>query len=182
MTSLADETSDAGKAYRALKSTFDQARTMFSDGSAILLADELDIKESEDWNTVRMANLATFCASVLGAGDVNMQEAHERFLLPSLYAHGVPSASLGKVYVSVKTQAFVQDLKEANAGEVDAVQLLSKYFPDDLEEELRERMDSSLQSALQVEEFLAQISTRKESIRNDLADEGRRGREISLNA
>ncbi len=175
IASITDRDSETGKTYRALKATFDHARRIFSDTSAILLPDELDIKELGDQETIQIANMATICASVLEAGDVPLLEAHDHFLMAFLPESGAMSEELSRLFLRLKMQTCVSELsqEQQEQDEDSRAKFVERIFPEDLEEQLKLLHSESALSEHELV-FLTQARASKSSLLSDLTSDDTR--------
>lgn len=127
-TLLGDAESEFARSYQILGDMFVPARKVFLDGSPLLNADELDITDSEDRETIRMANLATTSASVFGKNDVLLQDIHDSFLAIFVPEDSSFNEPLADLFVSFKTQAFLKDTAGHDRGTQHFSDAVEKYF------------------------------------------------------
>ncbi|EJT79327.1 hypothetical protein GGTG_04412 [Gaeumannomyces tritici R3-111a-1] len=160
--------SEMGKAYKALSATFKQARRMFSDTSSILHPDELEIKESGDLETIQMTNMATICSTIFESDDASLAEAHDAFLRTFVPEYGPLSDELIKLFLSLKTQAFLRACPE-NVEEGRMREILAGFFPADAEAPLKQlHPDLPLTQTEKV--FVSASTKRGERFGNEIRD------------
>ncbi|KAK1761076.1 telomere repeat binding factor-domain-containing protein [Echria macrotheca] len=134
---LADHESHFSKDYERLVNMFFTARKVFSD-SPLFFPDDLGITDLDDRETIRMANLASTAASVFGANDVAMLDVHKSFLNIFLPEDGGYRASLTDLLVGLKTQVFMDSLRDVEEAEHVAA-LVDEFFPVDSNDLLGQR-------------------------------------------
>ncbi len=135
---LADKETEYWKTYETLRSMFGPTRKAFSDSALLLSCDELDISDSEDRETIRMANLATVGLSVYDTQSVPLTEIHDQFLSIFVSELGEYKESLTDFYLGLKTQAFLMAKQDLAEGQT-VSGLLDQYFPVDFEDSIKER-------------------------------------------
>lgn len=168
VAAIRSSNSEIGKAYKALSATFKQARRMFSETSTILHPDELEIKESGDLETIQMANMATICSTIFESDDASLAEAHDAFLRTFVPEYGPLSDDLIKLFLSLKTQAFLracpEDVEEGRMREI-----LAGFFPADAEAPLKQlHPDLPLTQTEKV--FVSASTKRGERFGNEIRD------------
>lgn len=134
---LSETDAEFRKHYDLLTESFKLARKGFSD-SPVLLPDELEINDSEDRETVRVANLATTAISVFGANDVACKDLDDSFFSIFVPEDGEFKDTLADLLLSLKTQAFLDSLDE-QATPQQVTEQLDKFFPDNFEDWLKQR-------------------------------------------
>ncbi|KAK3489662.1 telomere repeat binding factor-domain-containing protein [Neurospora crassa] len=134
---LSETDAEFRKHYDLLTESFKLARKGFSD-SPVLLPDELEINDSEDRETVRVANLATTAISVFGANDVACKDLDDSFFSIFVPEDGEFKDTLADLLLSLKTQALLDSLDE-QATPQQVTEQLDKFFPDNFEDWLKQR-------------------------------------------
>jgi hypothetical protein len=165
---LADSGSDFRKAYDMLRDIFRPTRKAFSD-SPLLSADDLDITDSEDRETIRMSNLAATAASVFGAHDVAAHDVHDAFFSIFIPEDGEYKSYLTPLLVSLKTRLLLDALNKPDQSQP-VSQLLDMLFPVHFDESLKQRSGDLLLHADE-EDLVAQIRERREQLVKSAADE-----------
>lgn len=177
ITALNDPESPIGKEYGLLRSFFDTLRKQFSEDFPLLYPDQLDITSSEDREIIRIANLATSCASMFGANELGWPDLNASFL-STFVADGQQMADEeAKLYLGLKTQMFLTLLEseqpKSNAQILDELFLtgqkdaLRKHHPDLplAPSETAFLADAEARKAMLLEESLDSASIRKLSPR-----------------
>ncbi|TLS26720.1 hypothetical protein PpBr36_04367 [Pyricularia pennisetigena] len=160
--------SETGKAYKSLSAAFKAARSMFSETSSILQADELKIEEPGDFETIQMANLATICSTIFESDNASLLEAHNGFLRTFLPELSPLTDNLTNLFLSLKTQAFLRSCPET-ADDARMRELLEIYFPADAEAPLKQlHPDSPLTQTEKV--FMGMSTKRGERLGNEVRD------------
>jgi protein TBF1 len=135
---LADRDSAYRKSFDLLMTTFAAVKKLFSEETAIISADELEIKELEDRESIRMANLATVCTAIFGEADVPVDDIHEAALRIFVAEDGEVTEDFARLLLGLKSRALM--LHMVAPGEDESQDdLLDKYFGLDLKEKLRRR-------------------------------------------
>ncbi|KAK3344785.1 telomere repeat binding factor-domain-containing protein [Neurospora tetraspora] len=134
---LSETDAEFRKHYDLLTESFKLARRGFSD-SPVLLPDELEINDSEDRETIRVANLATTAISVFGANDVACKDLDDSFFSIFVPEDGEFKDTLTDLLLSLKTQALLDSLDE-HATPQQVTEQLEKFFPDNFEDWLKQR-------------------------------------------
>lgn len=141
---------------------------MFSETSSILYPDELEIKESGDLETIQMANMATICSTIFESDDASLAEAHDAFLRTFVPEYGPLSDDLIKLFLSLKTQAFLRACPE-NVEEDRMREILAGFFPTDAEAPLKQlHPDLPLTQTEKV--FVSASTKRGERFGNEIRD------------
>lgn len=160
---LSEADGEFRKHYDLLTESFKLARRAFSD-SPVLLPDELEINDSEDRETIRVANLATTAISVFGANDVACKDMDDSFFSIFVPEDGEFKDTLTDLLLSLKTRAFLDSLDE-HATHQQITEQLAKFFPDNFEDWLKQRnldvvTDTDAdQLAVKIREWREQLST-----------------------
>lgn len=126
---LGERSSEQGQAYHTLKSLFDQTKKMYSQTKNFLSADDLNIHEPKHRATIRITNVATFVASILGDQDVGFYELNDNFLHTFVGEQGL-TRDVGMLFLDFKTQLYlsVSMSEEQMRSKEDA---LDDLFPTD---------------------------------------------------
>ncbi|KAK4122877.1 hypothetical protein N657DRAFT_483077 [Parathielavia appendiculata] len=167
-TLLGDPDSEFRKAYDMLRDMFRATRRAFSD-SPLLSADELEIADSEDRETLRMSNLAATAASAFGAHDVPCQDVHDAFFSIFIPEDGEYKAPLTDLLVSLKTRLLLNALNKHDHSQP-LSQLLDTVFPVNIDESLKQRSGDILLNADE-EALVARVRERREQLVQSAADE-----------
>lgn len=134
---IRDVRTEGGKVYSALRQTFMAVLKLFTDATAFLSADDLDIHDPGDRETIQMANLASMCASFYGPGGPTMATAHDNFLKIMIPENGMITEDISALYLDQKTQSFLAYANVMEDKESTRNSLMDKFFPLDLEEKLK---------------------------------------------
>lgn len=110
---------------------------LFTDSTAFLNADDLDIHDPGDRETIQMANLANMCASFYGPGGPTMATAHDYFLNIMIPENGMITEDISALYLDQKTQSFLAYANVMEDKESTRNSLMDKFFPKELEGKLR---------------------------------------------
>lgn len=164
-----DSDSDFRKAYDMLLAIFRPTRAAFSDATPLLSPDELEITDSEDRETIRMANLAATAASAFGAQDVPLEDVHEAFFAVFIPEDGEYKASLTELLVCLKTRLLLDTLNKPDQPQTVA-RLLDALFPVNFEDTLKQRSGESVLSPDE-EALVSQVRERRELLVRSAADE-----------
>ncbi|KAK3997209.1 telomere repeat binding factor-domain-containing protein [Cladorrhinum sp. PSN332] len=164
---LADTNSGFRKAYDALRDVFGPTKKIFSD-APLLSADELDISDSEDRETVRMSNLAAIALSAFGGRDIPLKDVHDNFFTIFVPEEWEYKDSLTELLLSVKTRLF-WDSQQAEAGSPTPIELLEALFPINFDEFLKQRTGDLLLNA-EEERLVDQVKKRREELVQCVAD------------
>lgn len=150
---------------------------MFSDSNFILSAEGLEIKDEEDRETIRIANLATVCASIFGDDNVALEEIHEHAFRIFLSDYGEITEECARIILGLKTQAFltaVTDIEDAKRRE----EVLGNYFTTDLEEVLKGRNPFGELLTPVEEGMVKDARSRKELLLESAGDDDQRRKQI----
>jgi protein TBF1 len=135
---LADRDSAYRKSFDLLATAFDAVKKLFSEDRQIISADDLEIRELEDRESIRMANLATTCIAIFGEAEVAMDDIHEDALRIFMAEDGEVTEELARLLLDLKTRTFVMQARSPE-GLAKKEDLLDKYFPPDFKETLKRR-------------------------------------------
>ncbi|ORY60076.1 telomere repeat binding factor-domain-containing protein [Pseudomassariella vexata] len=135
ISNLNEEETAVTQEYKGLKSWFDMLRNHFSSAFPLLNADHLGITGSEDREIIRMANLATACASMFGAHELGWPELDSYFLSVFVAKDQPMPSDVADLWTQLKTQIFVTSLETDPETSID--QLLDDIFPAGLEDQLK---------------------------------------------
>ncbi|KAK3941692.1 telomere repeat binding factor-domain-containing protein, partial [Diplogelasinospora grovesii] len=164
------EPSEFRKAYDLLKNLFELARRAFSDKDCpLLFPDDLDISDSDDRETIRMANLATIG---LGVKEVGVTDVHDNLWSIFLQEDGEYKATLTALVVSLKTQALLESWEDGDgeAQQRRGSELLDRHFPVDFEETLKLRTGDFVLNSDELG-LVKQVKQRRELILGCLGEE-----------
>lgn len=133
---------------------------LFADATMFLSADDLDIHDPGDRETIQMANLASMCASFYGPGGPTMATAHDNFLKIMIPENGIITEDISALYLDQKTQSFLAYANVMEDKESTRNSLMDKFFPMDLEEKLKGYWRES-NLALSADEFVKPFTDRR---------------------
>ncbi|KAI0130370.1 telomere repeat binding factor-domain-containing protein [Xylariales sp. AK1849] len=167
IATLNDEESEIAKEYGTLSTFFDTLRKSFSDNFPLLYADQLDITSTEDQEVIRIANLATTCASMFGANELGWPDLNTDFLLIFVPNGQQMPADVAELYIGLKTQMFLTLLESEQ--KLTREQLLEELFVFGQEEALNNH-HPGLPLATSETEFLANAEARKAMLLNESGD------------
>ena len=131
-----DPDSEAGQAYKTLKSLFDHTKKVYSIHEPFLLPHELGLSDPAHVDIIRKANLATFVSSVFGSQDVGFYHLNEFFLDTFVGDGNRLLKSQAQLFLELKTQAFIS---AQSYGQRHREELLEDLFSADLEERILQR-------------------------------------------
>lgn len=160
--------SELGQAFEAQKSLFDQTKKIYSRNKAFLSADELNIVEPEHRSKIRMANLATFVASVFGSQEVGFYELNDNFVdifTPEAEPLTKDPAAL---FLNLKVQMFITALSEEEQ-EKTKEDHLEELFPANLDQTLSARHPEKPLHADELE-FIREMQSMQEYLRAEAGD------------
>ncbi|KAK4163013.1 hypothetical protein QBC43DRAFT_213965 [Cladorrhinum sp. PSN259] len=157
---LTDRNSDFRKAYDLLRDVFGPTKKIFSD-SPLLSADELEITDSEDRETVRMSNLAAIALSAFGANDILLKDVHDNFFTVFIPEEWEYKDSLTDLFLSIKTRLY-WDSQETEDGS-SVMELLENLFPVNFDESLKQRTGDLLLNP-EEERLVDQVRKRREQL------------------
>lgn len=163
---IRDVRTEGGKVYSSLRQTFMAVLKLFTEVTAFLSADDLDVHDPGDRETIQMANLASMCASFYGPGGPTMATAHDNFLKIMIPENGMITEDISDLYLDQKTQSFLAYANVMEDKESTRNSLMEKFFPLDLEAKLREYWkDSNLNLTKSAEEFVQPYTDRRNLLR-----------------
>lgn len=155
------------------------ALKLFAESTHFLSADDLDIQNPGDRETIQMANLANMCASFYGPGGPTMATAHDYFLRIMVPVYGMITEDISMLYLDQKTQSFLAYANVMDDKEATRASLMDKFFPTDLEDKLKaHHRDSNL--IISAEEFVRPHTDRRNLLRAIGHDKDKRSRPISM--
>lgn len=135
---------------------------LFIDAPTFLSADDLDIKEPGDRETIQMANLASMCASFYGPGGPTMATAHDNFLKIMIPETGIITQEIAALYLDQKTQSFLAYANVMEDKEATRNSLMEKFFPGDLEDKLTGYWkESNLTNFIPSDDFVKPFTDRR---------------------
>ncbi|KUI68002.1 Telomeric DNA-binding factor trf1 [Cytospora mali] len=163
---IRDSRTEGGKVYVALRGTFMASLKLFTDSTAFLNADDLDIHDPGDRETIQMANLANMCASFYGPGGPTMATAHDYFLKIMIPENGMITEEISSLYLDQKTQSFLAYANVMEDKESTRNSLMDKFFPLDLEDKLRAYWrESNLNLTISADQFVRPFTDRRNLLR-----------------
>lgn len=163
---IRDSRTEGGKVYVALRGTFMASLKLFTDSTAFLNADDLDIHDPGDRETIQMANLANMCASFYGPGGPTMATAHDYFLKIMIPENGMITEEISSLYLDQKTQSFLAYANVMEDKESTRNSLMDKFFPLDLENKLRAYWrESNLNLSISADQFVRPFTDRRNLLR-----------------
>lgn len=152
--------------YSLLRQSFMAVLKLFTEVTAFLSADDLDVHDPGDRETIQMANLASMCASFYGPGGPTMATAHDNFLKIMIPENGMITEDISDLYLDQKTQSFLAYANVMEDKESTRNSLMDKFFPSDLEAKLKEYWkDSNLNLTKSAEEFVQPYTDRRNLLR-----------------
>ncbi|KAI1506370.1 telomere repeat binding factor-domain-containing protein [Biscogniauxia marginata] len=130
-----DQDTEICKEYAALRTAFDVQRKQLSDTHPLLDPEQLGIT-GQAREILRIANLASACASIFGTNDVSLEEINNHFLHIFVPEDQELSLDTAELYIGLKTQLFLAMLDDSQEKIRD--QLLEICFDSGLESALQE--------------------------------------------
>ncbi|KAJ9149850.1 Myb DNA-binding protein [Pleurostoma richardsiae] len=172
---IKDSSSNIGKTFLSLRQTFSNVYRMFSDNNHLLHADDLDIKESEDRETLQIANLAHMCAQFFATGysGPTMAESHDYFLSVVIPENGYITVEAARLFLGLKIQSFIAYAKVVDDKHETRAMLLEKFFPTDLEENLRQ-LRTEAQLTVSEDDFVGPHTKMRAYVRSVMDDPEKR--------
>jgi hypothetical protein len=156
--------SELGQAYQTLKSLFDQTKKIYSQQNTFLSAEELNIRESEHREIIRLTNLATFGLSVFGGQEIGFYDLNDHFI-ETFTVHGEEFAKVpGELFVNLKTQMYLSTTSQ-EGQEKSKDDILFELFPAAFDHALQRRHPLTPLSQSELE-FLAALNERRELLLN----------------
>ncbi|KAI1754701.1 hypothetical protein F4782DRAFT_552658 [Xylaria castorea] len=136
-TLTSDSDSDIAREYNVLRGAFDLQRRQLShpqEATRILDAGKLGIKD-QTREVIRIANLASTCASIFGTNEITLEEVNNHFLRIFVPEGRGLSHDAAELYLGLKTQLFLAVLE----GDLDKPkdQFLEELFVTDVEQSLQ---------------------------------------------
>ena len=166
---LNEHESEYRKAYDVLRNTFGRAKEIFSDTSPLLFADELEVSDSEDRETLRVSNLATISSSVYEGRDDFLSDCDQNFAAVFEPEDGDLPENSAKLHVSIKTQAFIRSLNRHEGSET-SLENLNKFFPSIADEPMDQPQDESPHSAEERAKFTSELRVRRQALLESIMD------------
>ncbi|KAI1117486.1 telomere repeat binding factor-domain-containing protein [Nemania sp. NC0429] len=159
-TLASDVDSDIAKEYGVLRGAFDLQRRQLShprEATCFLDAGKLGIKD-QTREVIRIANLASACASIFGANEITLEEVNNHFLRIFIPEGRTLSNDAAEIYLGLKTQLFLAVLE----GDLEKTkdQLLEELFVTDVENSLRAH-HPDIPLTISELDFIANSKTRK---------------------
>lgn len=148
---------------------------MFSESTPLLFADDLEISDSEDRETLRMSNLAAISSSVLQGDDALLPECHENFAAVFIPEDGELAENTTDLCINLKTQIFLRSLREIDnsQGRSDA---LDTHFPANVDELVSRHIGDTPSRELARERLASGIRTRRQELLESILDDHKRGK------
>ncbi|KAI0502927.1 hypothetical protein F5B22DRAFT_631220 [Xylaria bambusicola] len=164
-TFTSDLDSDITKEYGVLRAAFEIQRRQLlqpQDTSPFLDARKLRIKDHTR-EVIRIANLASTCASIFGTNEITLEEVNNHFLRIFVPTGRSLSDDAAELYLGLKTQLFIAILD----GDLDKSkeQLLQDLFVTDVESSLRAHHPNLPLSTTELD-FIANSKARKGMLSN----------------
>ncbi|KAI0203041.1 hypothetical protein F4808DRAFT_50489 [Astrocystis sublimbata] len=159
-TLTSDSDSDIAREYSVLRRAFDvQRRQLFypKEAPRILDAPKLGIKD-QTREVIRIANLASTCASIFGANDITLEEVDKNFLRIFVPEGRALSHDAAELYLGLKTQLFLAVLE----GDLNKPKdrFLEELFVTDVERSLQAH-HPCLSLTISERDFVANSKARK---------------------
>ncbi|KAI0974982.1 hypothetical protein F4678DRAFT_421536 [Xylaria arbuscula] len=164
-TLTSDSDSDITKEYNVLRGAFDQQRSLLlhpQEARPFLDADRLGLRD-QTREVVRIANLASACASIFGTNEIILEEVNNHFLRIFVPEGRALTHDAAELYLGLKTQIFLAGLE----GDLDKTkdQLLQELFVTEVEHSLRAHHPSLPLTTTELD-FIANCKTRKGMLSN----------------
>ncbi|KAI0909080.1 telomere repeat binding factor-domain-containing protein [Ustulina deusta] len=159
-TLASDSDSEITKEYGALRGAFDLQRRQLShpsEASPFLDASKLGIKDQTS-EVIRIANLASTCASIFGTNEITLEEVNNHFLRIFVPEGRGLTHDAAELYLGLKTQLFLAVLEGDQEKTKD--QLLQELFVTDVERSLQAH-HPSLPLTTTERDFIANSKARK---------------------
>ncbi|KAJ2973564.1 hypothetical protein NUW58_g8906 [Xylaria curta] len=159
-TLASDPDSEITKEYGVLRGAFDLQRRQLShpqEAPRILDAGKLGIKD-QTREVIRIANLASTCASIFGTNDITLEEVNNHFLRIFVPVGQGLTHDAAELYLGLKTQLFLADLE----GDLEKTkdQLLEELFVTGVEHSLQAHHPSLPLTTSELD-FIANSKARK---------------------
>ncbi|KAI0542093.1 telomere repeat binding factor-domain-containing protein [Xylaria digitata] len=160
-TLTSDPESDITKEYGVLRGAFDLQRRQLllpQDVTAPFLdAGKLGIKD-QTREVIRIANLASTCASIFGTNEITLEEVNNHFLRIFVPEGRGLSHDAAELYLGLKTQLFLAILE----GDLEKTkdQMLEELFVTDVERSLRAHHPNTPLTTSELD-FIANLKARK---------------------
>ncbi|KAB5585953.1 telomere repeat binding factor-domain-containing protein [Coniochaeta sp. 2T2.1] len=171
---MADNELEFRKAYDTLKTALGHARRIFSEGSPLLFADELDISDSEDRETIRMSNLAAISTSAFSGDGSLLADVHDNFPTIFVPEEGDFVKDLKPLYLDFKTQSMLYSLTTAHTPQ-ERSDVLDRFFPPNFDDLLTQRHGDSLFQSNR-EDLVSEVGTRRQALLESILDDEKRQR------
>ncbi|KAI0472418.1 hypothetical protein F4859DRAFT_104008 [Xylaria cf. heliscus] len=136
-TLTSDSDSDIAREYSVLRAAFDLQRSQLfrpQEAPRILDAAKLGIKD-QTREVIRIANLASTCASIFGTNEITLDEVNNNFLRIFISEGRGLSHDAAELYLGLKTQLFLAVLEGGLHKPKD--QFLEELFVTDVEQSLQ---------------------------------------------
>jgi hypothetical protein len=136
-TLTSDPDSEITKEYGVLRRAFDLQRRQLShphDAPRFLDAGKLGVKD-QTREVIRIANLASTCASIFGTNEITLEEVNNNFLHIFIPEGGTLSHDAAELYLGLKTQLFLAVLEGDMEKPKD--QILDEIFVVDVEHSIQ---------------------------------------------
>lgn len=172
---IEDQESEYRKAYELLKKALEQARRIFSESSPLLFADDLEVSDSEDRETLRMSNLAVISSSILQGGDELLAECHENFATIFIPEDGELAENTTKLGLGLKIQAFLKSLRQADDNQKRS-DTLDTYFPANTDDSANRILGDALTRAQERESLASSMRSRRQELLDAMLDDEKRGK------
>lgn len=162
-----DAETDVAVEYASLTSFFYTLRKFFSESEPLLDSDQLGIAEPQDREIVRIANLATTCASLFGSLELEWSDLHDGFLSVFVARDQNVPPDVSSLLLESKTQMFLAFLE--GAQDATREKFLDDLFFNGLEDSLKRHHPTVSLSAFEVE-FISNAKLRKDMLLNESSD------------
>jgi hypothetical protein len=137
-----------------------------------LSPDELEISDSEDRETLRVSNLAAISTNAIAGDDSLIVDGHDQFFSIFIQDEGEFTRDLSELYMSMKTQALISSLKNAN-NPSERSDVLDRFFPPDFDDQLKQRHGDTTFSSGR-EDLVAEIGRKRQEFLEAILDDERR--------
>ncbi|KAI1346004.1 telomere repeat binding factor-domain-containing protein [Xylaria sp. FL0043] len=164
-TLTSDSDSEIAKEYGVLRGAFDWQRRQLSHPQVappFLDADKLGI-EDQTREVIRIANLASTCASIFGTNGITLEEVNKHFLRIFVPEGRTLTHDAAELYLGLKTQLFLAVLE----GDLEKTkdQLLQELFVTDVERSLQAH-HPNIPLTITEHDFVANSKARKMMLSN----------------
>jgi hypothetical protein len=148
---------EKSKQYVILRSTFDRTRRLVSPGWPFLPHHDLGLRNNQQVEIVRKANVAIFMTSIF-TGEIGLRDMDRSFLAVFIPEEGALSKAQSAMYIELKTQGFITAWR-TNAAPPPVV--MADMFGPDLDKALLARRPGTTELTTVELQFLHELITRR---------------------